>query len=138
MESLTELYNSAILPMDEELEKQAAEMYKQAEEEDAAGRIMARGFADELNKLAQPGGAQMPGAAQAPAGGAKLPKPPPMPGGTVKTKPGFDLGGGGKTGPSTGGAVGRTQRAPKVPNIGAAGKGQFGKGKTVTPGGEIK
>jgi len=54
MDSLTELYNQAILPMDEELEKQASELYKQAEEEDAAGRIMARGFADELNKLAQP------------------------------------------------------------------------------------
>ena len=30
-----------------------SEMTKQAEEEDAAGRIMARGFADELQKIAQ-------------------------------------------------------------------------------------
>lgn len=54
MNTLTDLYNQAIVPMDEELEKQAAELVKQAEEEDAAGRIMARGFADELHKLAQP------------------------------------------------------------------------------------
>jgi len=53
MNSLTELYNEAIVPLDAELEKQAAELIKQAEEEDAAGRIMARGFADELNKLAE-------------------------------------------------------------------------------------
>lgn len=52
MESLTDLYNQLIVPQDEELEKQAGEMLKVAEEEDAAGRIMARGFADELNKLA--------------------------------------------------------------------------------------
>jgi hypothetical protein len=52
MDSLTELYNEQILPLDEEIEKQASEMWKQAEEEDAAGRIMARGFADEMDKLA--------------------------------------------------------------------------------------
>ena len=56
MNTLTDLYNQAIVPMDEELEKQATELVKQAEEEDAAGRIMARGFADEMNKLA--GGVQ--------------------------------------------------------------------------------
>jgi len=52
MDSLTELYNQQIVPLDHELEKQATEMVKQAEEEEFAGRIMARGFADELNKLA--------------------------------------------------------------------------------------
>lgn len=52
MNSLTELYNEVLVPQDEELEKQAGEMLKVAEEEDAAGRIMARGFADELHKLA--------------------------------------------------------------------------------------
>jgi len=52
MDSLTQLYNEALLPLDAELEKQASELVKQAEEEDAAGRIMARGFADELQKLA--------------------------------------------------------------------------------------
>lgn len=52
MNSLTELYEQILVPQDQELEKQAGEMLKIAEEEDAAGRIMARGFADELNKLA--------------------------------------------------------------------------------------
>lgn len=51
MKSLTDVYNQ-VASKDEELEKQAAELVKQAEEEDAAGRIMARGFADELHKLA--------------------------------------------------------------------------------------
>lgn len=112
MDSLTDLYNQALLPMDEQLEKQAGEMLKQAEEEDAAGRIMARGFADELNKLAGPwGGPSGPGGA----------------GGNVDA------------GPSTGSLLGkgRTLRAPKVPNIGQ-GKGQFGKGKTVAPSGQIQ
>lgn len=35
------------------LEQQDEELEKQAAEDDAAGRIMARGFMDELNKLAQ-------------------------------------------------------------------------------------
>lgn len=38
---------------DEEMEKEAQEMEKIAAEEEAAGRITARGFMDELNKLAQ-------------------------------------------------------------------------------------
>ena len=38
--------------VDEEMEKEASELEKIAAEEDAAGRIMARGFMDELNKLA--------------------------------------------------------------------------------------
>jgi len=54
MDTLTELYNTQIVPLDDELEKEAAVMVKQAEEEEFAGRIMARGFADELNKLAAP------------------------------------------------------------------------------------
>lgn len=52
MNSLTELYQHLSAGDAEILEKQAA-MIKQAEEEDAAGRIMARGFADELSKLAE-------------------------------------------------------------------------------------
>ena len=56
MNPLTELYNQQIVPLDDELEKEAAVMVKQAEEEEFAGRIMARGFADELNKLAAPSG----------------------------------------------------------------------------------
>ena len=55
MKSLTDVYNQ-VASHDAELEKQAAVLIKQAEEEDAAGRIMARGFADELNKIAQPQG----------------------------------------------------------------------------------
>jgi hypothetical protein len=53
MDNLTDVYNQ-FASIDDELEKQASEMVKQAEEEEFAGRIMARGFADELNKLAQP------------------------------------------------------------------------------------
>lgn len=41
---------------DEELHKEAAEQEKLAAEEEAAGRIMARGFMDELNKLAADSG----------------------------------------------------------------------------------
>lgn len=52
MRTLTEVYEK-VASQDVELEKQAAELVKQAEEEDAAGRIMARGFADELSKLAE-------------------------------------------------------------------------------------
>jgi hypothetical protein len=39
--------------VDTEMEKEAEEHEKLAAEEEAAGRIMARGFMDELNKLAQ-------------------------------------------------------------------------------------
>jgi hypothetical protein len=53
MDNLTDVYNQ-FASIDDELEKQAFEMVKQAEEEEFAGRIMARGFADELNKLAAP------------------------------------------------------------------------------------
>ena len=52
MDNLTDVYNQ-FASIDEQLEKQASEMVKQAEEEEFAGRIMARGFADEMNKLAQ-------------------------------------------------------------------------------------
>jgi len=51
MNSLVDLYEGLLVPRDEELQKQASQLTKQAEEEDAAGRIMARGFADELNRL---------------------------------------------------------------------------------------
>jgi hypothetical protein len=69
MKTLTDLYNNAIVPMDQELEKQAAELWKQAEEEDAAGRIMARGFADELNKLAE--GPALPSGGFRPSSGGR-------------------------------------------------------------------
>jgi hypothetical protein len=54
MENLTDVYNQ-FASIDDELEKQASEMVKQAEEEQFAGLIMARGFADEMNKLAGDG-----------------------------------------------------------------------------------
>jgi hypothetical protein len=53
--SLTDMYEK-IASYDEEIEQQYSELSdteKTAAEYDAAGRIMARGFADELNKLAQ-------------------------------------------------------------------------------------
>lgn len=54
MASLVDIYEGLIIPCDAELEKQAEILVKQGEEEDAAGRIMARGFADELIKLGAP------------------------------------------------------------------------------------
>jgi len=82
MNTLTDLYNQAIVPMDVELEKQATELVKQAEEEDAAGRIMARGFADEMNKLAAPPAPPVAAKAwkapgQQPAGTGATAAPPP-------------------------------------------------------------
>jgi hypothetical protein len=53
MNSLTDVYETMSAADGELLEKQA-EAIKVAEEEDAAGRIMARGFMDELHKLAAP------------------------------------------------------------------------------------
>jgi hypothetical protein len=53
MNSLTDVYETISAADGELLEKQA-EAIKVAEEEDAAGRIMARGFMDELHKLAAP------------------------------------------------------------------------------------
>jgi hypothetical protein len=50
--SLADLYN-AMEANDHEMVKEAEELEKIAAEEEAAGRIMARGFMDELNKLAQ-------------------------------------------------------------------------------------
>jgi len=49
--SLADLF-SQMEASDETIQKEASELHKQAAEEDAAGRIMARGFMDELNKLA--------------------------------------------------------------------------------------
>ena len=95
MDSLTELYNTAIVPADEELEKQAAEMEKQAAEEEAAGRIMARGFASELNKLAAPAHQWPKASGGGPSSGS----------GTIKTKPGYDTGSG---------ATAPTVKTPKV------------------------
>lgn len=59
MKSITEVYEQISAKDQVILEKQAAQL-KQAEEEDAAGRIMARGFADELSKLAGGPGSTIP------------------------------------------------------------------------------
>jgi hypothetical protein len=59
MNSMTEIYEQLSAKDAVLLEKQAAQM-KLAEEEDAAGRIMARGFADELAKLANMPGQTVP------------------------------------------------------------------------------
>jgi hypothetical protein len=146
MDTLTELYNSQIVPLDEELEKQAAEFVKQAEEEDAAGRIMARGFADELNKLAMgpsygPGDGAAPkstvtmgnagqsaGAAKARAYGANVAKS--MFGGKT---PNLGKGMGDFKSPAggygaTGGGAGGAPPAPKGPTA----------KPMATPGGTIK
>ena len=48
---LADLYNE-MASQDGELQKEAAELKKLAAEEEAAGRITARGFMDELQKLA--------------------------------------------------------------------------------------
>ncbi len=92
MQSLTDVYNT-VASRDADLEKQAAELYKQAEEEDAAGRIMARGFADELNKLAAPYTAGENVTDTGPKGGAFK-----GPGGGGVPMTGKPATGGGKTG----------------------------------------
>lgn len=95
MQSLQDVYNQ-IASQDAELEKQASELIKQAEEEDAAGRITARGFADELSKLAA--GYSKIAAGFDPSTGSEFNTGPkggsfnPGKGETIKSKPGFDLG----------------------------------------------
>jgi len=59
MRSMTEIYETLSAKDAELLEKQAAIKIAE-EEEDAAGRIMARGFADELAKLANMPGQAVP------------------------------------------------------------------------------
>lgn len=90
MNSLTDVYNE-VASKDADLEKQAAELVKQAEEEDAAGRIMARGFADELAKLAEPYSGGANAFNTGPKGGQMKPQ-----GGSVASG-GYSTGGG-KTG----------------------------------------
>jgi hypothetical protein len=49
---LADLYEK-LASIDEEVANEMSETEKLAAEHDAAGRIMARGFADELNKISQ-------------------------------------------------------------------------------------
>ena len=73
MSNLTDVYNQLSAADAVYLEKHAAQV-KIAEEEDAAGRIMARGFADELTKLAAPaaGGVGVMQNAKMPTGGGDV------------------------------------------------------------------
>jgi hypothetical protein len=88
MITLTYIYNQ-ISAQDAQLLEKQAEVLKIAEEHDAAGRIMARGFADELHKIAQGETPQWP--RQAAGVGSQ--------GGTIKTGP-YQTGGG-RTAPTT-------------------------------------
>jgi len=98
------------------LEKQAQVKLAEAEE-DAAGRIMARGFADELTKLAGDTGGNFGGPTE-----------------TIKSAP-MNTGGG-----NTGGGFGGMQKKkPVVPPAGpnlSQGKGTAGPGGTFTQGGQ--
>lgn len=121
--SLQDVYNQ-IASQDAELEKQASELIKQAEEEDAAGRITARGFADELSKLAAHHAATQAKLAGYDAGASSFDTGPKggafKPGGaeTIKSKPGYDLGNAGKSGQGFKPAGGsRTAAVPKPGNV---------------------
>lgn len=69
--SLAEMYEKIASMDNEEQYEEISDVEKTAAEYDAAGRIMARGFADELNKLAAnapvPAAPQKPMPAPAPA-----------------------------------------------------------------------
>jgi hypothetical protein len=92
MKNLTDIHNQLSAADQVYLEKRA-EQIKIAEEEDAAGRIMARGFADELQKLA--GGYNTAETFNTgPKGGSFKPNV----GGIIQSKPGYDLGNAGKSG----------------------------------------
>ncbi len=88
--SLVDIH-AQLTSQDEVLEKEAAQEFSKLAEEDAAGRIMARGFMDELHKIAQ--GVQ-----------------PITPGRTVPT-------GRYRTGPGPGQAPGLKPRKPKTPKL---------------------
>lgn len=94
-QNLTDVYNQIAHADVEILEKQAAQI-KVAEEEDAAGRIMARGFADELQKLAGPYDLAGPGATGGNVGlkgrGIKAPKVKDISKGKGSFKPGSTVG----------------------------------------------
>lgn len=114
--SLVDIH-AQISEQDVELEKQAAAELEKLAEEDAAGRIMARGFWDEMNKIAGPGGF-----------GAQFSQP----GGTIKSK---NYSTGGPSGPS-GAAAPRTIKAPKAEKA-KANTGTFSTGKNVSRGGNV-
>ena len=79
--SLVDIHDQ-ISAHDSALEKEAAVEFQKLAEEDAAGRIMARGFMDELQKLAGPFDLKYKGGAAPPSPGLKgrSMKAPPSPG----------------------------------------------------------
>lgn len=111
MRNLTDIHQQLSANDQVYLEKQA-EAIKIAEEEDAAGRIMARGFADELNKLAEPAFGGQPKNMRPNLGqGMNL--------GTQQSG-GYNTGGG-KTGPANQmGGAGATRRQVTPPMAGTA------------------
>jgi hypothetical protein len=138
MQSLTEVYDQ-IASKDADLEKQAAELLKLAEEEDAAGRIMARGFADELAKLAGPydggAGAFDTGPKGGSFGGGSAPsvKSGPYQTGGGKTGSGFDPMSKGRGGAGAGAASAAGGSAAKP--VGAPPMGRQGSMRPATAGG---
>lgn len=80
--SLADLYEKIAAEDVEEQYEETSEIEKLAEEYDAAGRIMARGFMDELDKLAQAAGPPVALQQQAAAGqkarAARTPSPKPQ------------------------------------------------------------
>lgn len=105
--SLANLHQSLAVRDREILEKKAAEEYQRGEEE-ACGQIMARGFMDELTKLADWG----------------MPTPQSIPSKPMQT-------GGGNTGAGAGGMLGgRKAGAPPAPPP-PAGSVTGGKGATM-------
>jgi hypothetical protein len=91
MNNLTDIHNQLSAADQVYLEKRA-EQIKIAEEEDAAGRIMARGFADELTKLAEGyNTAETHNTLKRSGFGSNM-------GGTVPSKPGYDTGKAGQSG----------------------------------------
>lgn len=119
MRTLTDVYDT-MASKDVELEKQASEIIKQAEEEDAAGRITARAFADELSKLAEVSEYKptKPAAGGFASGAAN------RQGGTIPSGGFGTSGGGAATGAGFGaGQAKRKQPRPPVKDAGAAGSG---------------
>jgi len=129
MRNLTDIHNQLSAADQVYLEKHA-EQIKIAEEEDAAGRIMARGFADELTKLAGPAKSPLTNTVPGSTGGfGSSSASIKAPGGTVKSGP-YKTGGG-ATGPAKPAAP--AQRTPMVPpvNPNSAANGGGGRASAV-------
>lgn len=90
MPSLTEIHEK-LAEADSVIAEQNYELYKEAAEEEAAGRITARGFYDELSKLAAAAmGSEGPGLAPEPKADAATGNL----GGKIMGKPGLNTGAG--------------------------------------------